>query len=425
MSKSRKYLTLLALSLSGGSIYMLPYLKYVFYDPVLTTMHINNEQMGFLLTMYAIGCIVLYIPGGLIADRVSAKKALIFSLLGTTALTLLYAFTFNYVLAQIIWVLLAITTAFVFWSALLKTIRMISNADEQGRMYGLYYAGNGTAGAIISSLGLWAFAQFDDPAQGLRAAVLVFAFFTTLAAILVAIFFKEDKSKDVSTAEEEKFHFKDVTGLLKNPLLWLIAFTIFCTYGLYTSGSYFIPYLTNVIGVPVEGSSALGIIRTYAFMLICAPLGGFIADKMKSTTKWFLIAFSILIALYVVILLLPKGANMTFVIILSLLPGAVSLMMYGIMFSVVGECRIPLRLTGTAVGIASIIGYLPDFAFNTLFGGWLDSYGNNGYRYIFMFLLGLGVIGLTSSYLIRRRTKNLPALEDDNRAKIADESLLG
>ena len=34
-SKARKYLTIIALGLAGGSIYFIPYVKYVFYDAQL------------------------------------------------------------------------------------------------------------------------------------------------------------------------------------------------------------------------------------------------------------------------------------------------------------------------------------------------------------------------------------------------------
>ena len=54
-SKARKYLTIIALGLAGGSIYFIPYVKYVFYDAQLAAMGINNTQSGLLLTMYTIG----------------------------------------------------------------------------------------------------------------------------------------------------------------------------------------------------------------------------------------------------------------------------------------------------------------------------------------------------------------------------------
>lgn len=71
----KKYLTLIILGLAGGSIYIFPYLKYVFYDPLIQVLHISDTQSGLLLTMYAIGCVILYIPGGILADKMNPKKA--------------------------------------------------------------------------------------------------------------------------------------------------------------------------------------------------------------------------------------------------------------------------------------------------------------------------------------------------------------
>ena len=51
-SKIRKYLTIFALGLSGGSIYFLPYIKFVFYDAQIASMGISNTQSGLLMTMY-------------------------------------------------------------------------------------------------------------------------------------------------------------------------------------------------------------------------------------------------------------------------------------------------------------------------------------------------------------------------------------
>ena len=61
-SKVRKYLTVITLGLAGGSIYFLPYVKYIFYDAQLAAMHMSNTQSGLLLTMYTVGNMILYIP---------------------------------------------------------------------------------------------------------------------------------------------------------------------------------------------------------------------------------------------------------------------------------------------------------------------------------------------------------------------------
>lgn len=41
----------------------------------------------------------------------------------------------TYNTAMIVWVLLAFTTAFAFWSGVIKAIRLLGSAKEQGRLY--------------------------------------------------------------------------------------------------------------------------------------------------------------------------------------------------------------------------------------------------------------------------------------------------
>lgn len=411
--KSKKYLAILALSISGGSIYLLPYIKYVFYDYQIEVMGITNQQSGLLLSMYAIGCMISYIPGGIVADKFSAKKCIIFSLTGTTILALIYGFSFNYKLSLVIWLLLAITTSFVFWTALMKTLRMTGNESNQGRIFGIYYAGNGITGALGNSLALWAGSLSDTPRGALFNAVLVYAAFMVLAIILVAVFLKDDKSEEVESKEGDKFEIGNIGKLLKNPIVWVFSLVIFSGYSVYSSSTYFTPYLTNVVGISPESSGIYSIIRTYIFMLL-APVGGFLSDKVfKSTSKWFMVAFTVLALLYIGVMNMPSNVSPTFVSIYTLLPGAFGLSLYGVSFSIINEAKIPLSVTATAVGIASIIGYTPDLFMSAMFGTWLDKFGNQGYSYIFTFLIGVGLLGVISSYIIRRNCKKIENLQEN------------
>lgn len=391
-----KYLTLIILGFAGGSIYAFPYMKYVFYDPMINTLHISNGQAGFLLSMYAIGCMILYIPGGILADKISPKKALVISLLGTTALTVIFAVTFNYTVSLVIWLLLAFSSGFIFWSALVKAIRMIGNEKEQGRLYGIYYASNGITAAFVSYLSLEVFSKFTDEKTGFFWAMIVMAAFTGAVAVLIFFFMKEDsaKEKQAALSEKDKFRFVDVTAVLKNPTIWIISILFFCTYGIYTSTSYFTPYLTDVVGVSVKDAGIIGIIRTYIFMLV-APLSGYIADKLfKSTLKWFVAGFILFICSMGTIIFTGPSANSLLISLLTLLPGLFSLALYNIMFSVMSEAKLPIKTAGTAIGIASICGYAPDLFLNTMFGGFLDNQGNNGYNMIFATLVGFCVLSI-------------------------------
>ena len=399
--KTRKYLSILALGVSGGSIYLLPFIKYVFYDQQIAAMGMTNQQSGFLLSMYAIGNIFLYIPGGILADKLSPKKCLLFSLISTTALGVVYAFTLTYSSALVIWFLLSITTVLVFWAALLKTVRIIGTEKEQGMMFGLYYAVNGLTGAIFNALALWAGHYANNARALMFNVVMIYAASTAIAAILIFLFLKNDKDTKIETSEEEKFNIKDVGHLLKNPFVWIFSIVIFCGYSLFSSTSYFTPYLTAVVGVSPEESGIYSIIRNYLFMIL-APVSGFLADRVfKSTSKWIMIALGILALLFVGVLNIPAHSNATLVSIYTLLPGAFALAAYGIVFSLIGETKISAKVTGTVIGIASIIGYSPDLFMSTMFGSWIDKFGNGGYKYIFLYLAGTCIVGMIGAYLIR------------------------
>ena len=144
---------------------------------------------------------------------------------------------------------------------------------------------------------------------------------------------------------------------------------------------------------------------TVGNMILYIP-GGIIADKVfKSTCKWLSTAFVILAVLFGAVLILPSGISPMAASLYTLIPGAFAMMMYGVVFSTVSEAGIPRAMTGTVIGIASIIGYLPDSIYSVLFGKWLDAFGGSGYNFIFGFLAVSGLVGATLAMLIYRHGK--------------------
>lgn len=405
-SKARKYLTIIALGLAGGSIYFIPYVKYVFYDAQLAAMGINNTQSGLLLTMYTIGNMILYIPGGYLADKVSTKKALIISLVATSVLTWVYAFSLNFVVSMIIWLGLSFSTAFVFWSALMKAVRIVGTEEEQGFMYGLYYACNGIAAALTSFISLYAYnTAGEDIKSGFVRGVNASGVVVLIAAICLVFLMKEDAGKVTTESDDDKISLPMVGKVLKSPVVWILSIVILCGYGLKSSVSYFNPYLTEVVGVSAVNSGIFSIINNYLLLLL-APVGGILADKVfKSTCKWLSVSFVILAVLFGGVLLIPSDISPMVASIYTLLPGAVTMMMYGVVFSSVSEAGISRTMTGTVIGISSIIGYLPDSIYSVLFGKWLDDRGAAGYTNIFVFLVASGILGAVLAFWIYRHGK--------------------
>ena len=81
----------------------------------------------------------------------------------------------------------------------------------------------------------------------------------------------------------------------------------------------------------------------------------------------------------------------------------------GVYFALLEETRIPHRLTGTAVGLISVVGYTPDVFFAPIAGRLLDrAPGIAGHQHFFLLLAGITVIGAAAVWVLRRRVRRTP-----------------
>lgn len=380
-------------------MYTFPYVRYVFYEQQIIAMGITNTQSGQLMSIYSLCMMASMIPGGILADRFSTKKCLVYSVLVSFIAICIYAFTMTFTVACFVWFMVGMSTNFVFWCGITKAVGMVGDAETQGSCYGIYYASSGIISAVLNAICLWASGFSEDPTTSFMIAMWVMAGGTLLAALLVIVFFKE---KDVETAsEEDTFQFKYVGVVLKNPMTWLIAIMVMCAYGLYTSVSYFSPYLTDVLGIPLVNSTLLNIVRSNLMNLLC-PVGGYIIDRVfKSANKWYITAFAITTAIYAGVMIMPDTVSPGFATFVSLLPSMVAMMLYGVIWSGLRECRFKAAYFGTVIGIGSILGYTPDFFYFTIFGKWMDTYGNAAYKMIFGFLMATAVLGMVLAIVMR------------------------
>lgn len=412
------FIAIISFSIAGSVIYELPYIKYIYYDKFLPAFDMTNAQAGFLLSAYAIGCLILYIPGGIMADKFSTKKMLVLSLLGTGVLGFIMAFSMNYITALIVFFLFALTTSFVFWTALNKGLRLLGGKENSGSTYGWYYA-LGSIISLICSVIFWRlYASSDDNHEAMFRTIIAMSVAVILAGILVQITFKEDKIALGEIAEEDKFKLSDVGKAIRNPYLWWASIIMFLIYTIYSNVTYFTPYLSSQVGMDVSDSAFLGIIRGYVLYFL-SPLGGYIADKLlKSTLKLYGYGFIILGALFFITTRIPAGENSVVIAItISMLASAFAMMLYGVMWSILNEINIPISYAATAIGLASMVIYLPDLFVPAMIGGWLDNLGEEaGYFRMFIFFGICCLLAVVLSLTLAKKVKSLNAAKNENEA---------
>ena len=81
MSRLQHWLVMAILCFSGGIIFMLPFLREVYYIPMQEAFGYDNLQMGVLISVFGTASLLTYFPGGWIADRYSPRKLISGSLL--------------------------------------------------------------------------------------------------------------------------------------------------------------------------------------------------------------------------------------------------------------------------------------------------------------------------------------------------------
>ena len=417
MKTLKKYLTLVVLSLSYASAYSLVYLKYVMYTPMLDAFGISNSQLGLFMTVYALMCMVLYIPGGYIADKFGARKIIALSLAAHGVLCFVLCFSLNYVTALIIWLLFGFTSAFAFWAALVKGMVSLTTKEDSGRVAGVYALGCALLSALINMVLLAVFGRFSDAASGMRVVAAVSGGFTLLSAALVFILYRDKKESDGEG--QDSFDRRFIKPLVTSPIVWILSIVIFSVYGLRVAGNtFFNPYLTDVIRVDLSSVAIVGIIRSN-ILPILTPIAGYLADKVfKSVGKLLILFFILLAAMFGFVIFMPPELPMWLIIVISLIPGAISGMSYGVVFSIFREARIPGFMMGTVIGIVSIIGYLPDFFFDPVLGAMLDRFGNGGFTIIFSALIAIALVGIFSCRYVVRYSRSI---DNGTRAPIGDD----
>lgn len=401
--KGKKWISFIILTLTAGIIYKVPYLKTVFYNPMMEGLNLTNVQIGALMSVYSLTKTVIYIPGGILADRFDNRKMLAGSMVIQTLLTFWFAAMPSYGALKIIYFCLAFTNV-IFWVSFVKALRIFGSAKEQGSVFGYSEGIRAVAGLLINFAALAILDRYTSSQQSLRNILIFYGIsYGIMSAAIWFLLPKKDESASTTATS-----FKDYLDALKIPGVWLVAFMVMAAYCVQVASEYTTPYLTTVFGMSSVMAGIIANVRSYGIGIFSAPIIGKISDKVSSYIKMVIILFVAEIVFAVFLLIIPEGQSSLIIGVVAVLAFAtVMYAMRGVYYATMGEAGVPIAMTGTATGIISVVGYLPDAFMNVMLGGFLDKYeGALGFKYVFASMIGAAVIGIFISYAIVRLNRN-------------------
>ena len=405
MKKSvRQWLTLLAICIAGGVIYKLAFMRDVFYVPMQEAFQANSTQLGWMISAFAIASVVCYIPGGWLVDVFPVKVLVPISLILTGGLGFWLAAYPPFWQVLLIQAMFGVSTTLLFWPAIIKGVRMLGDQSEQGRLYGLLEGGRGLFSTLISFTALWVFGIYGEGKLGLKGTIIFYSI--TLIVLGFMTYFLIEKN-EVEGKVDAKEALRGLVQVSKLPKVWVAGAIIFFGYSFYNGLGFLTPYLTEQYGMSVKVGAALSIIRTYLIAFVAGPLGGVLADRMGSTVKFLKYALSLGAVLTVGFLLIPTNASMTWVVIgLMMVLAVVIMTIRGTYYATSDEMDIPIIMAGSAAGILSLCGNVPDIFIYTIYGSFVDNNpGAKGYYMVFCLMILMAVLGFVSCVILANMLK--------------------
>ncbi|MCA8093439.1 MFS transporter [Burkholderia anthina] len=417
-SRAQRYLQLLLLVIAAGAIYPMLYLRQVYQPTMLQFFRIDDVQLGYLYSSLGTIFLLSYLPSGWLADRLSPRWLICFSLLATGALGLVYATGPSFNALVLIFGGWGLTTGLTFWAAVIKRVNMIAGPDEQGRFFGLLDGGRGLVEALLATIAITLFAYVTQARGGTDAAgftlvVHLYACFCIALGVLLALVKDRPRADRRQAAQHRRGDDRrtnvltDLKTLAAIPELWLVAAIVFCGYQVFWATYSFSAYLHE--GNFGLSATAAGFITTLKLWMrpIGGIGGGFLGDRVSkvSVLFWALV----LAALSLVgLIAAPPHSPQAMLVVLVLFIGILTYAIRGLYWSLLDDCRVPTHCAGLAIGLISVLGYSPD-VFVPLINGYVTQTwpGAHGYQLYFGYIAAIALCGAGAAACLKHRLNRI------------------
>lgn len=417
----RRILQITVLIVAGEMVFSLPFHTARFFRPTfLEVFSFSNTDLGDILAVYGITAMLSYFPGGVVADRYSARSLLCVSLLLTAAGGLYMATIPGPAQMALLYGYWGVTSIFLFWAAMIRAVREWGGELSQGKAFGILDGGRGLVAAAVAFLAVALLASYlpevvNDASDaerraGFSSVILLYSGATAAVGILTWWLLP-----DSGVAQTDSFQHRSLVGafaVLRRPIVWAQAGIIVCAYCGFKGGDNFSLYAVQVLGMNEVDGASLSAYTNY-IRPIAAVSAGILADRFV-TSRVLGVMFAVLIVSYFLFFLASPVKAWLNIIYLNIFVSFFAVFaLRGVYFALVEETRTPPNLTGTTVGVVSFVGFTPEIFFAPITGRILDAFpGVQGHQYYFLFLAAVSLVGLTMvAFLLREKRHVIGATE--------------
>ncbi len=412
--KTKKVIAIISLIMAGEIIFALPFHLARFFRPtMLEVFGLTATQLGTAQGLYGIVAMLSYFPGGLLADRFATHKLLATSL-WTTSLGGLYLTSFpGYTESLMVFSFFGLTTIMLFWGALIRATREWGGLQQQGIAFGLLEGGRGLLAVVLASLGVLLFelsfpegyttVSLAEKQHTFSIVVYAYSLVTLLTGILVWFSLKTHSihsSKNLPHSISSHF-FANIKKVICIPAVKWQALIVLCAYAGYKGLDHMSLYAVDAYDY--DAIQAAKLVTLAAWLRpIAAVFAGILADRTHPI-KMLLLSFGVFLLTNLYFAFSTPAPHLAWIFVSNVIITFTAVFaLRALYFAIFEHYRLPRTLTGSAVGLVSVIGFLPDVFILYMAGRLVDTYpGIQGHQYFFMTLAAFAFAGLLASLKLK------------------------
>jgi sugar phosphate permease len=415
----QRYLKLAVLVIVAGNIYPLIYLRQNFEISIVEAFGITSAQLNQNYVWLGIIYMLTYVPSGWLADRVSPRVLMSFSLLFAGLLGVWFASLPSPESLIFIFIGWGLAAGLTFWAALIKATALLARPEEQGRFFGILDGGRGLVEAILASIAVAMFAYYtnglgqDTPDALVKVIWLYVGMMLLLAPIAFFILgAPESQSKplketidvnetgDVREGRAFDLFLKDISSVIAKPEIWLCAFCIMTGYQLFWATYSFSAYMQTEFGLTAVAVGSITVAKLW-MRPIGAASAGFAGDFLNREKVLAILMVLASLAL-AVLAFVPVSIGAMFLLAIVLVIGFLTYAVRGIFWATLESCNISNNVKGLAIGLISLVGYSPDVYLPLLNNFLLELYpGKAGYAIYYNIIASMGVLGAFAAWRLK------------------------
>lgn len=407
----RRILILFSLVVAGEMVFSLPFHIARFFRPTFLDVYdLSNAQLGDIFAFYGVVAMLAYFPGGVIADRFSARKLMALSLLTTACGGLYLAQIPETIGLSILFAYWGMTSILFFWAALIKATREWGGVLAQGKAFGVLEGGRGLVAAGVASVAVLVIKmalpiELDNAtdAQRIYAMQQLVYFYVAMTLVAAALVWMIIPDDDIDEERPKDFKPIRLPHLFTQSTVWLQATVLICAYCGYKGLDNYGLYAVDVLGMN-ELESAQFVTMAAYLRPVAAVAAGLLVDRLFASGVISVI-FALLSISYVVLFAYAPVTELIWVTYGNVIVTFAAIFgLRGTYFALLEETKTAANMTGITVGLVSAVGFLPDVFFAAVAGRILDATpGFAGYQNYFVFLTMFAVIGMLAAVLLSRK----------------------